>query len=110
MTKIKSLKIKGLRGIREELNLKLDKNSLLLYGENGSGKSSITDAVEWFYTNRIDHLSSEEIGRSGMEALRNIFLKDEEDGTIAVEFTNDKYNSERSIFYKKESLQSKIAD
>jgi recombinational DNA repair ATPase RecF len=110
MTKIKSLKIKGLRGIKEELTLELDKKSILLYGENGSGKSSITDAVEWFYTNRIDHLSSEEIGRIGMEALRNIFLKDEEEGTITFEFTNDKYNSERSIFYKKESLQSKVSN
>jgi recombinational DNA repair ATPase RecF len=106
MNKIKSVKIKGLRGIKEEVSLDLDKNSLLLYGDNGSGKSSITDAFEWFYTNRIDHLVSEEIGRSGLEALRNIFLKDDENGMIDIRFTNDNYNSEKSIFYKKESLKS----
>jgi DNA repair exonuclease SbcCD ATPase subunit len=110
MIKIKSLKIKGLRGIKEELTLDPDKNSLLLYGENGSGKSSITDAVEWFYTNRIAHLVSEEIGRSGLEALRNIFLKNEEEGAIAVEFTDNRFDSERSIFYKKESLQSRVSN
>ncbi|MGD2086043.1 MAG: AAA family ATPase [Candidatus Aminicenantes bacterium] len=106
MNKIKSVKIKGLRGIKEEVSLDLETNSLLLYGDNGSGKSSITDAFEWFYTNRIDHLVSEEIGRSGLEALRNIFLKDDENGMIDIRFTNDNYNSEKSIFYKKESLKS----
>ena len=75
MNKIKSVKINGIRGIKEPLNLQLDQGSLLLFGENGSGKSSITDAFEWFYTNRIQHLVSEEIGRSGLEGLRNIFLK-----------------------------------
>jgi len=106
MTRIKSIKIKGLRGIKEEVSLDLDINSLLLYGDNGSGKSSITDALEWFYTNRIDHLVSEEIGRGGLEALRNIFLKDDENGFVDIRFTNDIYNSEKSIFYKKESLKS----
>lgn len=106
MNKIKAVKIKGLRGIKEEVSLDLETNSLLLYGDNGSGKSSITDAFEWFYTNRIDHLVSEEIGRSGLEALRNIFLKDDENGMIDICFTNDYYNSEKSIFYKKESLKS----
>jgi len=110
MNKIKSVKIKGLRGIKEEVSLDLETNSLLLYGDNGSGKSSITDAFEWFYTNRIDHLVSEEIGRSGLEALRNIFLKDDENGMIDVRFTNDNYNSEKSIFYKKESLKSEHAN
>lgn len=110
MNKIKAIKIKGLRGIKEELNLDLDKGSLLIYGDNGSGKSSITDAFEWFYTNRIDHLVSEEIGRSGSEALRNIFLKDDENGMIDIRFTNDNYNSEKKIFYKKESLKSEHAN
>jgi energy-coupling factor transporter ATP-binding protein EcfA2 len=108
MTKIKSLKIKGLRGIKEELTLDLDKKSILLYGENGSGKSSITDTFEWFYKNRIGHLCGEEISRSklGVEALRNIFLKDDEKGVTVIEFSNKKYNSEKAIFYKKDSFPS----
>lgn len=106
MTKIKSFTITGIRGIKEPLTLELDTNSLLIYGDNGSGKSSITDAFEWFYSNQVKHLTGEEIGRRGLEALRNIFLKDEEKATAAINFTTDIYNSERSLFYKKESLQS----
>ncbi|HLP62657.1 MAG TPA: hypothetical protein VK186_27705 [Candidatus Deferrimicrobium sp.] len=106
MTKIKSLTISGLRGIKEPLTFELNTNSMLLYGDNGSGKSSITDACEWFYHNQVKHLSDEEIGRRGLEALRNVFLNNEEKGTAAIAFTNDIYNSERNIFYKKETLQS----
>jgi recombinational DNA repair ATPase RecF len=106
MLKINSLSINGIRGIKNRLTLQLSKKSILLYGENASGKSSITDAVEWFYNNRVNHLSNEEIGRNGLEALRNIFLKNEESGTVAIEFNNEKYNSQKRIFFKKESLQS----
>lgn len=110
MTKIVSVKINGLRGVRDNLKLDLGQNSLLLFGENGSGKSSITDAIEWFYTNRIGHLVGEEIGRSGLEGLRNIFLNEEDKGTIAVDYSDNTLNAGRSIFLKKESLQSNISN
>lgn len=106
MTKIKSVSIKGIRGIKEQLTLELDEKSILLYGDNGSGKSSITDTFEWFYKNEVEHLINEEIGHRGWEALKNIFLEDEEAGTVDIEFTNDKYNTGKSIFYKKTSLKS----
>jgi DNA repair exonuclease SbcCD ATPase subunit len=63
--KIKELKIKGIRGIKEEIVLNLNQKSLLLFGDNGSGKSSITDAIEWFYHDRVRNLSNEEIDRKG---------------------------------------------
>ncbi len=105
MIKIKTITINGIRGIKETLTFELNQNSILLYGDNGSGKSSITDGFEWFYTNRIDHLSDEEIGRGGLEALRNIFLKDEDSAAVNFKYTKEEYNSEKRIFYKKESLQ-----
>jgi energy-coupling factor transporter ATP-binding protein EcfA2 len=106
MTKIKAITINGIRGIKESLIFELNQNSILLYGDNGSGKSSITDAFEWFYSNRIGHLSDEEIGRGGLEALRNIFLNDEDDADVNFEYTDENYNSIKRFFYKKESLQS----
>ena len=56
--KIKSISMKGLRGVKEELTLPLEQKSIILYGDNGTGKSSITDAIEWFYYGRIEHLSN----------------------------------------------------
>lgn len=98
MNKIKNLSINGLRGIKQEINLPLDGKSILLYGENGSGKSSISDALEWFYYNKIEHLSGLEIGRrGGLEALRNIHLNDSENGNITIEYSDLNLNSSKTI-------------
>ena len=53
--KIKTINIHALRGI-PDLELQLDGNSLLLRGENGTGKSSIVDAIEFFFTGKIPYL------------------------------------------------------
>lgn len=97
MTKIKNLEITGLRGVKESLNLNLDKKSILIYGDNGTGKSSLTDSFEWFYDNHIAHLSNEEIGGRGREALRNIFLADEDDGYININFDDKDLDAKKSI-------------
>jgi hypothetical protein len=44
---IDSLSIRGVRGIREEIRLQLKGNSLLVRGDNGTGKSSIERALRW---------------------------------------------------------------
>jgi len=110
MVKIKNVKIKGLRGIRKEINLPLYGKSILLYGENGSGKSSITDAVEWFYCYKIGHLSSEEIGRKGIEGLRNIFLGDSEDGFLLMEYTKSILDSSKIITFFNLKLTTKYSN
>jgi energy-coupling factor transporter ATP-binding protein EcfA2 len=98
MAKIKSIKINGLRGVKEPLNLDLNKKSVLIYGDNGTGKSSLTDSFEWFFYDKIGHLSNEEIGRrKGRDALRNIFIPDTEDGFIELAFDNNKLDSKKSI-------------
>jgi len=64
MKSIKRLVIKGFRGIRNELILEPNGKSLLLLAENSRGKSSITDAIEWFLSpkHEIERLSSEGSG------------------------------------------------
>jgi DNA repair exonuclease SbcCD ATPase subunit len=98
MTKIKSISISGIRGIKDPLTLSIDKKSVLIYGDNGTGKSSVTDAFEWFFFDQIGHLSNEEIGRrKGMDALRNIFIPDNEDGYIELQFNDSKLDTKKSI-------------
>ena len=104
--KIKSLNIKGFRGVKRELPLELNSKSLLLFGDNGSGKSSITDAVEWFYKDSIEHLSSDEIDRKGgLTALRNTFIGDTEKSSVELNFTDSNLDSQKSIGLKKSNLE-----
>ncbi|MFA5015368.1 MAG: hypothetical protein WC549_07500 [Actinomycetota bacterium] len=100
--KILNFNIKGLRGIKGQLGMKLDSKSILLYGDNGAGKSSITDSFEWFFYDRVEHLAYEEIGRKG---LRNILLPIQENAFIDLEFTATSFNSKKSIFLKGSNLE-----
>jgi len=109
VVKIKHIEINGLRGIKKTISVSLDSSqSILIFGENGSGKSSITDAFEWFYNDKVEHLSSEEIGRGGIEALRNIFLQPDQEAYAGLKFSESKYNSIKKLFYNKSKLSTEI--
>src|SRR5258707_1314689 len=124
MNKINQIVIKGIRGTRDEISLDLGKRSILIFGENGTGKSTITDAFEWFYQDKVEHLISEEI--TGKSAIRNVFLDKKESSKIKVQFTNGDIDNEKSIdqaasvlnsnmsaafsTYKKQSTSEKAAD
>lgn len=109
--KLKSLEISGFRGIRKDIRIDLDSSkSILIYGDNGSGKSSIADAFEWFYYDKIEHLSSEEIGTKGVSALRNIFLSDNKDAYVELNYSDSKCGSKKRLFYKKSKLTSEYSN
>lgn len=110
MNKINSIKISGIRGIKNSLELNLNKKSILVYGDNGSGKSSITDAFEWFYYDKVGHLISEETGATkGKGALRNLFLDNSVDATIKVECSKPELSSQKSINSALRITQSNIS-
>ncbi|MBI5374531.1 MAG: AAA family ATPase [Candidatus Schekmanbacteria bacterium] len=105
--KIKSFEISGFRGIRKNIRIDLSSySSVLLYGDNGCGKSSVADAFEWFYNDKIEHLSSEEIGQKGVPALRNIFLSDNEEASVTLNYSDSRYDCKKNLFYKKSKLAS----
>ncbi len=95
--RINSINIKGIRGIKNDLPLILNKKSILIFGENGSGKSSISDAIEWFYSDSIEHISSEEIEKRGKGAIRNKFVNSNDDAFVDIKFSDNKLNSIKSI-------------
>ena len=97
MAKIKSINISGIRGIKDPLPLNLNNKSILIFGENGSGKSSLTDAIEWYYSDGVDHLSTKETGIKGRGALRNLFIPDNEDAFVNIQYSNDKLNATKTI-------------
>lgn len=54
---ITSLNITGLRGVSQTLTLTLEKPLTLIYGENGTGKTSICDSVDFIGNGEVGSLS-----------------------------------------------------
>lgn len=101
--KLKQIDIKGLRGIKESLSLELNGKSIVLYGDNGMGKSSITDAIEWFYTNKVAHLSGSEIDLK--EALRNASVDEAFVSEASMKFhKKSDLDTAKTLFYKRQKL------
>jgi len=105
-TKINEINLKGIRGAKDTLKLPLNGKSVLLYGDNGTGKSSISDSLEWFFTDKVEHLSSLEIDLK--EALRNAKIDASETSEVTLSFTNNKVDATKSIYYKKAKLVSEF--
>ncbi|MDR2427683.1 MAG: hypothetical protein LBD19_01875 [Endomicrobium sp.] len=105
--KIEHLTISGIRGIQTPINIPLNKKSILLYGENGSGKSSITDAIEWLYKDKVEHLSIE--GVDHKEALRNLHIGNDVNSEISIRYTNG-FNLSKKLTYKNKKLISELSD
>lgn len=87
MVRVRSIEIGGIRGIRAPITLRLtDGNgkkvvNTLVFGRNGAGKSSITDAWEWFCWGTVEHLQREGAGLAAMPHRGSV-----EPGYIEVEF------------------------
>ena len=109
-TKINTIFIQGIRGAKNALELPLNGRSIVLYGDNGTGKSSISDAIEWFYTNRVEHLSSNsEIDLK--DALRNSSLKTDDVSKVAVSFVKEiALDCSKSLLNKRDKLITEFSN
>ena len=67
--RLQKLVLTAFRGVPGQLSVDFGAGqSIAIYGDNGTGKSTIADALEWFYTGQIELLTHE--GRS--HAIRNL--------------------------------------
>ncbi len=98
MVPIRQITIGGFRGILCPLPLQFVKGktprSMVIYGRNGTGKSSITDAWEWFHTQKIEHLAREGARESSFphrnakpgETFVEVQFADDELGSVRLDF------------------------
>ncbi len=109
-TKINNITIKGIRGAKDNLELPLNGKSILLYGDNGTGKSSISDSIEWFYTNRVSHLSSNsEIDLK--DALRNSALDTDAVSEVNISFIKEtNLDCSKTLFNKRDKLTTDFSN
>lgn len=70
--RIKTIQLSWFRGAADPVSLDPDCKSMVVYGENGSGKSSFVDAVEYVLNNgRIGHLAHEYSGKHQEKGIHN---------------------------------------
>ncbi len=53
LTRLKEITISAFRGYNESQTIKLDNGVVLVKGSNGSGKSSLAEAIEWLFFDEI---------------------------------------------------------
>ena len=96
MTEIKmtQLRIEHFRGIPNELFLDFTMNkkpeSILLYGDNGSGKSSIIDAIELVTQGSVQGSQS---GKEGEWLYQSVSLSDERNAKVTLSLSDDSVNT-----------------
>lgn len=104
MVRLRKIKLEGFRGARLPIELDLPGHaSIAIYGDNGGGKSTITDGLEWFYFNRVAHLWREDCKD---ECLRNTHFPDNQDSLISIECSNASLNSDKILNSKFKSKYS----
>ncbi len=106
---IKRMIISGFRGVLAPYRLDFQQGrnvrSMVIYGQNGTGKSSITDAWEWFQKGRIEHLRREGAGEGSYpnrnanpgETYVEIEFVDARFGTIRLEFDHSRIRTPISV-------------
>src|SRR5688500_3962127 len=96
MTKLRRIELSGFRGARHSLPIDFEKSckSMAIFGQNAAGKSTITDAVEWFFNDRVDHLWREDCKE---DSLRNVHLKEGESASVQLKFNKDSLSCTKSL-------------
>jgi len=102
MVSLRKIKLEGFRGARlpVEMDFTNRHTSVAIYGDNGGGKSTITDALEWFYFNKIEHLWREDCKE---ECLRNTHFPDNQDILLSIDFSDTRLNSHKTLSAKPRS-------
>jgi len=85
MIRLKQVTIKNFRNFQGEYEFDFTKNITIFLGDNGNGKSSIFDAIQWCITGKIDRF-----GENSAESWKNILInKDSSDCFVEILFSNE---------------------
>jgi hypothetical protein len=88
--RIKTIELEWFRGAADRIALDPDCKSLVIYGANGSGKSSFVDGFEYLmHKGKIGHLSHEYSGRHQEKAIPNTHKPADVTTGVRIRFKND---------------------
>ncbi len=85
--RIDSIELSWFRGAADPVSLDPGGKSMVIYGENGSGKSSFVDAVEYVLNDgRISHLAHEYSGKHQEKAVPNTHKPKDRNARLTIAF------------------------
>jgi len=88
--RIKAISLSWFRGAADAVSLEPDCKSMVVYGVNGSGKSSFVDAVEYTLNDgKIGHLAHEYSGKHQEKAVPNTHTPDGRNAELSIKFADD---------------------
>lgn len=92
------LGIEGFRGIGGKLTLIIAPSVTVIYGKNGTGKTTICDAIEWSVTGKLKRLEKDADASSDEQAGSIInFFSSEQRANVRISFNNPSHYVNRSI-------------
>ncbi|MFN8400078.1 MAG: AAA family ATPase [Anaerolineales bacterium] len=104
--RIKSIQLSWFRGAADTVTLEPNGKSMVIYGENGSGKSSFVDSVEYILNNgRINHLAHEYSGKHQEKSIHNTHKPQGEKTETLIKFAD---NSELRTEIKQNGTSTSI--
>jgi hypothetical protein len=108
MSKINRLSISSFRGSRKKVDLVTNAgSSILLYGDNGTGKSSFADGIEWLLFDKISHLSGEEVESHG--GIKNALASDADECFVEIDFSRSQGQVKKNLKDEKGKLKSELS-
>jgi len=88
--RIKSIELSWFRGAADPVSLEPDCKSIVVYGMNGSGKSSFVDAAEYVLNDgKIKHLAHEYSGKHQEKAIPNTHMPEGRKPELSIKFADD---------------------
>ncbi len=77
--KIQTIEISNYKAFYGTYEIKVEGKNLFIYGENGSGKSSLYYALKDFFQASIEEID--------LNSLENIFIPEDQEGSAAIKVT-----------------------
>lgn len=88
--RVKTLALSWFRGAADSAVLDANLKSLVVYGQNGTGKSSFIDAIEHAVCDgKVNHLAHEYSGKKQEKGVRNTHTPDGEQTSYEIVFKDD---------------------